>query len=296
MILNALAVTVVLAILGRRWLRTRLSPLAEFERELGTLRVLDRNQRIESDWGVAEVDTLASTLNSLLERIQRSVEREQRFVADAAHELRTPLTRLCGQLELASGELPAGSALHDRITAAARTSQELGRTMEILLALARNQAITGEAVDLDEVVAACVASLSPVDAARVHVRQGNEPVIVRGDELLLRLAVGNLLDNALKYSPGAVEVHTRTGADEIVVQVDDHGAGLSEADLARVRTPFVRGTNHARRVRGAGLGLALVEHVAALHRGSLGLVNTGSGTRATLQFSPWCSSTASGPD
>ncbi|MDC0716212.1 sensor histidine kinase [Nannocystis bainbridge] len=289
MIVTALAVTVALSILGRGWLRRRLSPLAEFERQIGGLQVLDRNQRIESDWGVAEVDTLASTLNSLFERIQRSVEREQRFVADAAHELRTPLTRLCGQLELASEELPVGSELHDRVTAAARTSQELGRTMEILLALARNQAITGEAVDLDEVVTACVASLPPAEAARVHVRRG-EPAIVRGDELLLRLALGNLLDNALKYSPGAVEIGTYAGEDEAVVQVDDHGPGLSEADLTRIRTPFVRGSNHARRVRGAGLGLALVEHVAALHRGALGLANTGDGLRATLRFSSWRSS------
>jgi len=285
MTLTALAVTLALSLLGRRWLRRRLSSLAEFERRMATLRALEQDQRIESDWGVTEVDTLASALNELLERIQRAVEREQRFVADAAHELRSPLTRLCAQLELASDELRDGIAPHERLAAAMRTSQELGRTMEILLALARNRATTDEAVDLDDVVAACVAALTPEHAARVHVDRC-EGALVRGDELLLRLALGNLLDNALKYSPGAVEVRTDARADAVTVQVDDHGSGLTDADLSRIRTPFVRGPQ-ARQIRGAGLGLALVDHVAALHRGSLELGNSGSGLRATLRLSPW---------
>ena len=283
---TALAASLAFAALGRRWIGRRLSPLADFERRVGSLPALDRSERIESDWGVAEVDTLASTLNALLERIHRAVEREQRFVADAAHELRTPLTRLRAQLELASEELRDGTLPHARIAAAARTSQDLGRTMEVLLALARNQATTDEAVDLDDVVAACVASLPPEHAARVQSQYG-DGAIVRGDELLLRLAVGNLIDNALKYTAGRIQIGTNATQDAATVQVDDEGPGLADADLSRLRAPFVRGHDCSTRVLGAGLGLALVEHVATLHGGSLDLGNTAGGLRATLQFPPW---------
>ncbi len=213
-------------------------------------------------------------------------EREQRFVADAAHELRTPLTQLRAQLELASAELLDGVVPHARIAAAARTTQDLGRTMEILLALARNQATVDETIDLDDVVAACVASLPPDHAMRVRVELG-EGAIVRGDEMLLRLAVGNLIDNALKYSPGQVEIRTDATEDAATVQIDDHGPGLTEAECFRLRAPFVRGATGGPRVRGVGLGLALVDHVATPHDGSLALGQAASGLRATLRFSLW---------
>ncbi len=285
--LSALVLTLGFAGFGRPWLRRRLTPLADFERRVGTLSALDHSQRLASDWGVAEVDTLASTLNDLLDRIHRAVLREQRFVADAAHELRTPLTRLRAQLELAGDELRDGIAPHERIAAAARTSQELGRTLEILLALARNQATTAEAVDLDDVVAACVAALAPEHAARIHVHPG-DGAIVRGDELLLRLALGNLIDNAIKYAPGPIALRTEAHPDAALIHIDDHGPGLSPADCDRLRAPFVRGPGP--RVHGAGLGLALVDHVATLHAGSLILTPAERGLRATLRLAPWSSS------
>lgn len=283
MALTVVTVTLVLMVLGRAWLRRKLSPLAEFERQVGALPAQDRSQRVECVWGIAEVDALASTLNGLLERIHRAVEREQRFVADAAHELRTPLTRLRAQLELAAEELRDGRLPHERVAAAARTSEELGRTTEVLLALARNQVTIEEAVDLEDVVAACVACVAAEEAARVVVRAGEE-AIVRGDERLLRLAVGNLVENALKYSTGPVTIAVTAG-DRVRVRVEDTGPGLAEAELTRVRQPFVRGANTAA-VHGVGLGLALVDHVATLHGGSLALATAG-GLRATLEFSPW---------
>ncbi len=90
-----------------------------------------------------------------------------------------------------------------------------------------------------------------------------------------------------------VEVRTDSREDAVTAQVDDHGPGLSEADLAKIRQPFVRGAHNARHIRGAGLGLALVDHVAALHGGSLALHNRGTGLQATLRLSVWRSAGAS---
>jgi signal transduction histidine kinase len=242
---------------------------------------------VRQTWSAAEIDSLAASFNAALARVDEAVAREQRFVADAAHELRTPLTRLSAQLELAREEAREGKAVEVRLGAAIRSTRELVDLTEALLAMAQGETGRTEAVDLGDVIGACVSRLEPSEAARVRVRRAEGDVIARGIEPLLALAVANLIDNALKYAPGEIEVTLGVERGAVCVEVDDEGPGIPAAELETIREPFVRGSMAGER-RGTGIGLALVEHVARLHDGALDLANRRpSGLHAGLRVRAW---------
>jgi signal transduction histidine kinase len=277
----------IFSLVSRRLARRSLLPLARFEQRVAGLPALGHGRGVETAWGAAEIDTLAQTFNALLGRTDAAVEREQRFVADAAHELRTPLTRLRGQIELVLSELQGSPDSSGRLARAARTCEELTRTTEALLALARNQRSADETVDLGEVVQRACAPLLTAECARLQIQCADD-ALVRGDEALLVLATANLVDNALKYTPGPVLVRVQTSGGSCALFIEDSGEGIAPEDLARVRQPFVRGRAHTSVVRGTGLGLALVEHVAAVHQGTLHLKNLQpQGLGAELRIPSW---------
>lgn len=282
-------VTIVLTVaVGRRLVAASLAPLSRFERRIAALRDVGEDDAVEESWGVGEVDALAATFNQLLERISAGVRRERRFVGDAAHELRTPLTRLRAQLELACAEIIGGKDPTARVMAAARSCQELMTTTETLLALARNQASAEDAVDLADVVSACQEEVDVSEQGRLHLQLGDAQAIVRGDEALLRLATNNLIDNSLKYSTGPVWVRVDQASEAVRLSVDDLGPGIPWQDIQRMREPFVRGARRSPEVRGAGLGLALVSHVAILHGGTLEIENrAGGGLHTVIRLAPW---------
>lgn len=277
----------VFALIGARVVTRRLAPLSAFERTLTTLPPLGADRNVPTEWGAAEVDTLAATFNDLLRRIDDAVERERRFVADAAHELRTPLTRLRGQLDLAIAELKDGVSAEARLGAAARNCMDLARTTEALLALARDEIVAEEVVNLADLARAQQEALEGDAVARLSVK-GDDEVLVRGDEALLSLAVRNLVENAMKYTNDAVTITVTSSANAAIVVVADCGPGIPASEIGRVCEPFVRGRERIKSVRGTGLGLALARHVAVLHEGSLELRNRSErGLDAELRLVPW---------
>jgi signal transduction histidine kinase len=282
----ALAVTLLFALLGRRIVRESVAPLARFEAEMAGLPARAAARAITKKWGASEIDSLAATFAALLTRIDEATARETRFVSDAAHELRTPLTRLRAQLELAREELRDGKPIDARLDASLRAAIELATTTEALLAMARGEIGKTEAIELDDVAEAVLAKLDDADRARVSFAPSAHAA-TEGVAPLLELAATNLVDNALKYTRGAVHVRVVESGEHVSLTVDDEGAGIADDDLARVREPFVRGAA-ADGVRGAGIGLALVDHVARLHGGTLALENRApSGLRAAIVVRAW---------
>ncbi|MGB8221044.1 MAG: ATP-binding protein [Polyangiales bacterium] len=280
-LLSATAFTVV----GRRVVRRSLRPLQAFEQSVASRPALDGGS-VRSEWGAVEIDQLARTFNALLARIDAAVEREQRFVSNAAHELRTPLTRLRGQIDLVLHEGSVSAESSRRLSLAARSCEELSRSVDALLALSHDEAASNEAVDLGELASEVIGVLEDEDARRIRVVVAQ--ALVRGDPTLLALATRNLVDNALKYSSGAVEVRVAGDPAHCSLTVLDEGPGIPEAELMAVRGPFVRGRQDANLVRGAGLGLALVEHVSTLHEGELSLQNASPrGLRAAMILPSW---------
>ncbi len=142
--------------------------------------------------------------------------------------------------------------------------------------------------DLVEVARACLADDQAWSDDRLTLHADDAQILVRGDETLLGLAVRNLVENAEKYSTARVDVFVRGEAGVAEIEVLDRGGGIPDTELDRVREPFVRGSSVSSAVRGVGLGLSLVEHVAQLHGGALTLANRPEGgLRALLRLPVW---------
>ena len=228
-----------------------------------------------------EVRPLVRALNGLLARLSVALDTQRAFVADAAHELRTPLaavqiqSQLVARAQDADARREALADLQAGITRATRLAEQL-------LALARAEPDAGavkEAIDLRALLAECVAAHAPI-AERGGIDLGFEQAqsaTVTADADALRVMFGNLLDNAVKYTPagGRIDVTLATDADGAHprVQIADSGPGIPPDERERVFDRFYRDAQARARtdVSGSGLGLAIVKRVAAQNKATLEL-------------------------
>lgn len=313
-------VLMVLAVFAVNWaVRRALRPLLDLKaavehRSLRDLSAIDLQTSPE------EVRPLVRSLNRLFELVNTQAESQRRFVADAAHQLRTPLAGLQAQVEAWAQAVntPAAAAAWREKTARAtrfapsgqtalaiaidadqinRLRDAARRTTQLanqLLALSRADARSSDTqslhrVDLKELCETLL-ELHLDAAAAKHIDLGLEvqPVHVAGHEWLLRELLNNLLDNAMKYTPAGGTVTLRCGrtADggAPFLQVEDDGPGVPPAERRRVLERFYRvpGTGS----EGNGLGLAIADEIARVHRSEL-VVDSGAGghgARVTLKF------------
>jgi two-component system sensor histidine kinase QseC len=214
-----------------------------------------------------ELAPLVQTLNGLLERINRMVQTERRFTADAAHELRTPIAaiRMQAQVALGAGDDVAGRvhALQTTLAGCDRAS----RLVDQLLTLARLEANPASQVatpvDLSAVARRVASELAQGALARGQelVVQAAEPCAVAANEVLLGVLVRNLADNALRYSPDGARVQLTVQAEPgvAVLQVQDSGPGMSDESIAHLGERFFRVLGNEQ--PGSGLGWSIVRRL-----------------------------------
>ena len=222
-----------------------------------------------------ELSRLAQTLNEMLARLQAAVEHERRFVADASHELRTPLALLRTELDLALRRPRSRAELESALRSAAVETQRLSRLADDLLLIAR--ADQGPLPVRREVVAA--GDLLDDAATRFANRAGSlgrelrvveTELQVEADPLRAGQALANLVDNALIHGDGTVELRAEERDGFVELHVRDSGSGFPPAFRSRAFDRFSR-ADEARSRGGSGLGLSIVELVAAAHGGAAGL-------------------------
>lgn len=254
------------------WLvsRTALVPLDELtaavERVAATT---DVSQRLDSG-GPDELGRLRRAFNHLLSALQRSQDAQRQLVLDAGHELRTPLTSIRTNLEVVRrlDQLSPDERevlVDDLLTQMHELTTLVGDLSE--LSRGEQRPVPPQVFRLDRLVEDAVAVATTHGRSReVTFSLSVGPTWVRGHRDRIERAIGNLLDNALKFSPqrGTVEVTSREG----VVTVRDHGPGIAEEDLPHVFDRFYRARS-ARALPGSGLGLAIVAHVAHAEGGSV---------------------------
>ena len=238
-----------------------------------------------------EVGQLAAAFNEMARRVEGTVLALRRFVADAAHELHTPLTALQTNLELLGRE--ATRQRRETLTARARSQVSRLETLTTsLLDLSSIEAGAAEgvhdsvdAVTLIREVAELYASQAEQAGLDFTLAVPSQPVALHGEAGQLRQAVGNLLDNAIKFAPagGTVQVALQQEAGWVAFVVTDDGSGISEPDLPHLFGRFYRGRN-ATAQSGNGLGLAIVRAIAEAHGGTVGAENTHPGARFTLRL------------
>ena len=276
--------------LSRRTINRELQPLADL-RDAITQRDPDHLDVIELRTPRSELAPIVQEINQLLDRVRTSIERERRFLADAAHELRTPLAVL---------KLQAENALHADSNAERRNHLERllsgvdrsTRVVEQLLLLARldakAQPFQPRSVLLDEVARDVLAQLAPLAHARrqdLALDHAGSGITTSGEPTLLGALLRNLVENALRHSPegSEVEVTLREDLGQPIIQVRDHGPGIDPAHLGEITGRFVRG--HSQDTQGSGIGLAIAAHIAELHSAQLHLANVaGGGLLVTLTF------------
>lgn len=237
---------------------------------------------------VPEVESIANALNGLVRKLAASLSESRRFAAGAAHELRTPLATVSAELELLSEtslEAPTLRRLQSTVAGLSARVDSL-----LVLATSHDSHLLREAVTLSEIVEACVAALPADKRARV-VFACEEPVAaltVRGDSTLLHMAIANALDNALKFSSAPVEARIIASGDNLLCEIKDHGPGVAAADRERAFEPFYRAAAvSSNGVRGYGLGLALIAHVARVHGGTVGFAEVAAGALLRITLPMW---------
>lgn len=263
-------------LLGRLVTRSAIAPVAALtETAEHVTRTSDLSRRIEAP-GRDEVGRLASSFNTMLEALERSVSAQRRLVADASHELRTPLTSVRTNIEALerSGDMPAGERA-ELLRSVVTQLEELSLLVGDLVDLARD----GERPEEVEDVRLDLLAQEAVDRARgrspaARLETRLEPCLVRAVPGRLHRAVDNLVDNAVKWSPpdGVIEVAVAGGE----VRVRDRGPGIAAEDLPLVFDRFYRAAA-ARGTPGSGLGLAIVRQVAESHGGTVAAANAPEG-------------------
>lgn len=233
-----------------------------------------------------ELGTLARSFNEMADQVEGTITTLRRFVADAAHELHSPLTALQTDLELSADETD-GTQRRDLI---ARAQAQVARLRELtssLLDLSRLEAGNAQPdqqpFDLGGLVRELIepyASQADQAGLTLVLNVPPEPSEIMGQADQLRRAIGNLIDNAIKFTPeeGTVTIDLRHDHDVTELCVEDTGIGIPADDLPQLFSRFHRGRNAAG-YPGNGLGLAIVKVIVEAHGGAVSAANTGQGTR-----------------
>jgi two-component system sensor histidine kinase TctE len=281
-----------------------IKPLSELEERIRA-RKPDDLSPLDDRVVPLEVAPLVSSVNDLLTRLKDSIATQKRFLADAAHQLKTPLAGLRMQADLAQREQFNAEELKQSLKQIGRSSMRATHTVNQLLSLARAEA-SGKSIvrvpcDLAALTVEAVQDSLPramekfIDLGYDGASPGTPGVEVQGNATLIKELIRNLLDNAINYTPSSLEqpgvITARVLADPfgrvLVLQVEDSGPGIPEAERELVFQPFYRalGTN----VDGSGLGLPIVLEIARQHNAEVHIEDARPGhvppgTRVVARF------------
>ena len=290
------AIGVVAGVLISRSMLKRIDAVTETSRRIMSG---DLSRRIPLDGSGDEIDRLSVSLNAMLGRIEELMLALREVSDNIAHDLKTPLTRLRSRAEAALRETGDEGHLRDALAKTMDEADELMKTFNALLLIARLEGgavaesmqpavvafILGDVAELYEPVA---------EEAGLSLRvSAPESLVLIANRELISQAVANLVDNAIKYgsreSPAgqaaglAVDIGIEIRGNSVAIIVADHGPGVAPEDRERALQRFVR-LEKSRSRPGAGLGLSLVAAVARLHGGSVRLEDNAPGLRAVIEI------------
>ncbi|WP_172380723.1 sensor histidine kinase [Vibrio sp. Vb339] len=260
------------------------APISRLEKE-----VSDKSINNLSPLNITDVPTelysLVNRLNYLFDQVNAAWQREKRFNQDAAHELRTPLTIIKLNAQNALETQNAKEKDHD-LKQIEQTITRSERTIEQLLTLAKVESglivDLSQTVDIAQILRSVIAVLVPLalnQQQNITLETNEETYVIQGNEVFLNCLFRNLMDNAIRYSGEGTRIWAEVSEHEEYVQVviADSGRGMSQIDMDRLFERFFRGREMQNKVQGTGLGMAIVERIIALHRGTINVSSQGRG-------------------
>ena len=294
-----MVVLVALAGAGYFLIERSLRPLVTVERTAAAIAAGDLSQRVPDSDPRTEVGQLTAALNTMLAQVENAFARQReseraarnsenrmrRFVADASHELRTPLTSIRGFAELyRQGAVRDPREVGRVMQRVEDEAQRMGLLVDDLLLLARldqERPLVFTQVDLLTIAADAVHDAKAVAPDRdIDLDVAGPPPVVSGDEARLRQVMHNLVTNALRHTPAGtpIAVRLRSSDRDALIDVIDHGAGLSDEARERVFERFYRvDESRTREHGGSGLGLSIVAALVAAHGGRVTVEDTPGG-------------------
>lgn len=279
--LLSLGACVGVAVLSRGATRRATEPLTQLAGKVAELEP-GSGARLEIHSSVAEVDLLAQRFDALVARFEEALEREKRFTAEASHELRTPLTLALAEMEaLARGDGDGADPAR-----ALGALNRLAQLAESLLWFARAQGKVVEdrtdLVNISDIVRTQVENLTQAHPTKRFQLALPDEALVQAEEPLIARALGNLLDNAIKYGDESeIQIRAERATRGVAVTVVNGGLGIPEAVRARIFVPFFRASDATTHANGFGLGLPFARAVARAHGGDIRL-GTGQTSKTEL--------------
>jgi heavy metal sensor kinase len=264
----------VIAGFGGWWLAgAALSPVSRMTKQASQIGMGHLDERVDVPDTADEIHDLAVTMNAMLDRLERGVHDQRRFVADASHELRTPLAVMLSEIEVSIRDPHVTSGSREVLASVQQEVEEMCATVEDMLTLARADegqlVLIREPLDLREVAADVRESLANMaGSADVEVRVQGSAAPVLADRRRIEQVLRNLLANAIRYvgRGGHVVVSTWRESGEVGCEVRDDGPGIPAAALPHVFDRFYR-ADTSRTGPGSGLGLAICREILAAHSG-----------------------------
>lgn len=259
-----------------------LRPVDSMRRRAASISAETPGERLPVPRTGDEIERLGATLNEMLGRLEAALQREREFVADAGHELRTPLALLRTELELALRHGGSAGELREAIRASSEEVDRLAQLAEDLLLIARSEegrlALRTEQLDGGELLDSVARrfELRAEEAGRRLGVDGAPSLEFVGDRIRLEQALGNLVENALRYGAGDVQLSASTMDGVVELHVTDEGVGFPAEFLERAFERFTR-PDVARPRGGTGLGLSIVQVIAEAHGGVARAANRDGG-------------------
>lgn len=285
------AVLIVPTILGARMLAFKImGPILKMSLKMEKISSEHLGERIENPRTSDEIEKLVTTFNGLLDRIQESFERERRFIGDVAHELKTPVATLRSGIEFALSKERTIEEYRESLGEALVDSVRLSTIIKNVLDLAwinEETARLGQThfdlsktfLDIKDI------ALELAAQKKINIKTDLKPGIeVIGSADKLQRAFVNVVDNAIKYTPGGGTVSLRLykKAGGAIIEVKDTGVGISEKELPHIFERFYRGTKTDKTL-GSGLGLAIAQGIIKAHQGGIKVTSrVGRGTLVSI--------------
>ncbi len=273
-----------------------LAPLKDIGARAATVNAHTLDQRLPTDAVPAELADLANTLNEMLARLEEAFRRLSDFSSDIAHELRTPVSNLMTQTQVSLSQAREASSYREILESNAEEFERLARMIADMLflakadnAMASNQPLTqSEYVDLAQEVHDLFDFYEALAEERGVSLQLQGQAHTRGDRLMLRRALSNLLSNALRYTAtgGAVKVTLAQNDDKTELRIQNPGDTIATEHLAHLFERFYRAdpARNSASGEGTGLGLAITQAIVLAHKGSIEVTSAEAMTCFTLRL------------
>lgn len=266
-----------------------LRPVKRLKDEITSIDGKDLSVRIHMEHTGDELTELAQAFNQMLERVERAFERERSFSSGAAHELKTPLAVIKSNLDvLKLSENPSVEEYSDVLKIVGRQTERMTRLIQDLFTMCSLHGYAlDDKIDVDQMIRE-VLEEKHTDAVSKNlcIQLDIMPVRIMGNEVMLKHAVSNLIDNAIKYNlkNGSIQISVSSCSKNCVIEIADTGIGIGAEAQLHMYEPFYReDKSRSRKVGGAGLGLSIVKTIIDQHKGEVQFrPNVPSGSVFTL--------------